>query len=588
MADSIITKQELIDAQKDAVTLKDAVNGNETGIVTPRLNEPYSTLPAAIQKIENDGANAIQAFQNSGNATIQSFQTEANEAISKVENTGGFISAPTLTALQAITPEYDYQLARVDATGDEYRWNPALTTTVKWEATGRNFLSESKAYADSKANAAQENAENFTSDAIKALPIMLFDHPDLSVCIQDKNGQLALGLLLKKDGTPHDLMIDSIYSGMIGNIITTITEKISDLGYKLQETLDGSFFITDKMGQMSCIGVNNDGTPHQHMIDEIKKALDFSDITSASSIKSTYQDTLIKAVSGPDIVCWGDSMTAMTTSYVAHLQTLLTNSGSTATVHNAGVSGEKSTEICARQGGNPLIVRVTGGVIPANTTAVTITFNHMYSQFPKVLYQGAGTGAGTGTGQNVAIRYFEGELAGVKGRINLVQPNGISQYPNNADYYTFTRLVAGSEVTANRPLPFYTDFAKARRGDIAIIWAGQNGEATERTINDVKAMIQYLSTVDKRYLIISKPQSTGSDDFAFYTAFGRRFIAARDYMVEFGLADAGITPTTQDTTDISNGVVPTSLRVDSVHWTSDAQKAFAKVVFNRLKEFGWV
>lgn len=158
MADELITKQELIDAKPDVKNLGEAANGNETGIVTPRYGAPYSTAPAAIQKIESDGANAIQAFQNSGNATIQSFQTEANEAISKVENTGGFISAPTLAALQAITPEYDYQLARVDATGDEYRWNPALTTTVKWELTGRNFLSESKAYTDTKASDAQATA----------------------------------------------------------------------------------------------------------------------------------------------------------------------------------------------------------------------------------------------------------------------------------------------------------------------------------------------------------------------------------------------------------------------------------------------
>lgn len=117
MADEMITKQELIDAKVDAKSLGEAVNGNDTGIVTPRYGSEYPTLPAAI---------------------------------AKAENTGGFISAPTLEALQAITPEYDYQLARVDDTGNEYRWNPALTTPVKWEATGRNFLSESKVYTDEK------------------------------------------------------------------------------------------------------------------------------------------------------------------------------------------------------------------------------------------------------------------------------------------------------------------------------------------------------------------------------------------------------------------------------------------------------
>ncbi|MEW7863939.1 hypothetical protein AB2R46_18520, partial [Acinetobacter baumannii] len=45
MADSIITKQELIDAQKDAKDLGECVNGNESGIVTPRYGEAYPTLP---------------------------------------------------------------------------------------------------------------------------------------------------------------------------------------------------------------------------------------------------------------------------------------------------------------------------------------------------------------------------------------------------------------------------------------------------------------------------------------------------------------------------------------------------------------
>lgn len=117
MADEIITREELVDAKVDAKDLGECVHGNESGIVTPRLGAPYPTLPAAIRKIEN---------------------------------VGGYISAPTLTALQAIVPSYNYQLARDDSTGDEYRWNPAAVPTPKWEPTGRNFIKESKDYTDQK------------------------------------------------------------------------------------------------------------------------------------------------------------------------------------------------------------------------------------------------------------------------------------------------------------------------------------------------------------------------------------------------------------------------------------------------------
>lgn len=94
MADEIITRVELEEAKVDAKDLGECVNGNASGIVTPRLGDPYPTLPAAIRKIEN---------------------------------VGGLISASTLTALQAITPTYNHQVGRDDSTGDEYRWDPTAT-----------------------------------------------------------------------------------------------------------------------------------------------------------------------------------------------------------------------------------------------------------------------------------------------------------------------------------------------------------------------------------------------------------------------------------------------------------------------------
>lgn len=111
----VITKEQLENASVDAKDLGECVHGNETGIVTPRLGGPYPTLPAAIEKIENKG---------------------------------GYISAPTFAALNAIMPAYNHQVGRTDDTGNEYRWNPAASPTPKWEATGRNFLNDAKSYVD--------------------------------------------------------------------------------------------------------------------------------------------------------------------------------------------------------------------------------------------------------------------------------------------------------------------------------------------------------------------------------------------------------------------------------------------------------
>lgn len=111
----VITKEQLENASVDAKDLGECVHGNESGIVTPRIGDPYPTLPAAI---------------------------------AAVENKGGYIAAPTLAALNAIVPEFNHQVARVDESGDEYRWDPSATPLAKWVPTGKNWLNAAKNYAD--------------------------------------------------------------------------------------------------------------------------------------------------------------------------------------------------------------------------------------------------------------------------------------------------------------------------------------------------------------------------------------------------------------------------------------------------------
>lgn len=286
--------------------------------------------------------------------------------------------------------------------------------------------------------------------------------------------------------------------------------------------------------------------------------------------KAVHQATERSIVSGPDIVCWGDSMTAGAggggTTYPSVLQSLLTAASYAGTVRNAGVGGETSVTITARSGATPFLVDVSGGVIPSSG-GVTIIFRQINGQSVTPLLQGTGTPGTT----------FTGSLAGV--------PGTISQSGGN---YTFTRTASGSAVAVTRPVAWRTDFSEARRGDIAIIWIGQNGPSNTRAIEDARAIIDHLEALNKRFLVISKPTSSAADDAAWFAEFGRRFLAIRAYMVEYGLQDAGITPTAQDTTDISNGVVPTSLRTDSVHWTAAGYTILGNQVFKRLNELNWI
>ena len=77
-------------------------------------------------------------------------------------------------------------------------------------------------------------------------------------------------------------------------------------------------------------------------------------------------------------------------------------------------------------------------------------------------------------------------------------------------------------------------------------------------------------------------------DEMYFAEFGRRFIPIQKYMIEYGLADAGITPTSQDLIDISNGTIPSSLRNDVIHFNANSYKIVAQQIFNRLNELGWI
>ncbi|MDD9320344.1 sialidase family protein [Acinetobacter lactucae] len=127
--DEMIEPEDIAGAKIDLENIRQGAG--EDMIVTPRSGLQYKSLPMVSRE---------------------------------AENRGGFISAPTLTALQAIMPSYNWQLARDDSTGDEYRWNPAATPNPAWEPTGRNFINDAKVYTDYNVERA---IKAFDSDAKK-------------------------------------------------------------------------------------------------------------------------------------------------------------------------------------------------------------------------------------------------------------------------------------------------------------------------------------------------------------------------------------------------------------------------------------
>lgn len=278
-------------------------------------------------------------------------------------------------------------------------------------------------------------------------------------------------------------------------------------------------------------------------------------------------------VSGPDIVCVGDSLTQAG----GFLQRLATLTGRT--VRNAGVGGEDSAAIAARQGGNPYLMLPAGGSFPASGTVnVTLTTPGGGStSWP--LLQGDGGGV-------------TGVVAGIPGTIGLVKDPAVA-YPTHSalDQYTFTRTTAGTAVAAGTPQPFVYDFGEARRGDVQILWPGQNGPDDDRTVAEASAMVDHLTPTTPGYVMMTQTgvDSTGESNLEKrLTAAHGPFINIRRYLIDSALADADITPTGTDTTDIAEGRVPVSLRTDGVHHTMAAQRLIGTQVFKKAVALGLV
>jgi uncharacterized membrane protein len=225
-----------------------------------------------------------------------------------------------------------------------------------------------------------------------------------------------------------------------------------------------------------------------------------------------------------------------------------------------------------------MMVTPVGGSIPAAATPVALTVEQNYGWDIEPLVRGTVTNWATVT------------VAGVAGAITL-----------NTGIYYFTRATAGDAVSVNEPQPVINLYARQNARDIHIIWVGQNNRSAgaaglERARVDAAAIIREMDAADKRFLVLNLVGTVGgtpaydadADDEAWFNLYGRRFLSPRRMMMDYGLAEMGITPTSQDEDDIAAGYVPNSLRSDTTHFNANGYTAIARFIYRRLQEFGWV
>lgn len=295
----------------------------------------------------------------------------------------------------------------------------------------------------------------------------------------------------------------------------------------------------------------------------------------------------ISKINGKETVnCWGDSLirgVGVGDSYYKAFPYVLHGLLDGRKVINCGVGGENTINIASRQGGLPNIVKPF--TIPANASKVEIELTNIYGDSTGILLQG-GSALDPTTGKYV-----------MTAQINPCSINGVEgtlTYEN--EKYYFSRSENGESVIVSRPTPLITYAMKSMRDNINIIWIGTNGGFTTSAelIECIEAMIDYMSPINKKYIVIGVHHLVSTVTETFETIeknmsihFGRHFINQRKYMLEYGLSDARITPTAEDITAISQGKIPTSLLYDDVHYNDKGYNIIATLASERGKELGY-
>jgi lysophospholipase L1-like esterase len=264
-----------------------------------------------------------------------------------------------------------------------------------------------------------------------------------------------------------------------------------------------------------------------------------------------------------DLLFWGDSLTAGAgggnTSYPKVCAETLG-----LTRINAGVGGETANTISARQGGNNVI-------IPAGAVNGTYaTLSDIFGASIAPLLQGNGSDSG-----NALI--IDGQTCTLT--------HGSSGYTISG--YT------GDEITVPKIARFRgSDFT----GKVVVIFVGQNG-ATFTGLTGVDARIAIIDSMIKhighdRYVIMGLSTGTNTsreaDDNQMLAHYGNKFFPTRKLLVNYGLTINGLTPTTQDETDIANGTVPTQLRSDGTHMNAYGYTAIGKLLADKIRSLGYV
>lgn len=224
-------------------------------------------------------------------------------------------------------------------------------------------------------------------------------------------------------------------------------------------------------------------------------------------------------------------------------------------VYNPSVGGEKPWDIATRQGGAAVSFTVADDTIPTTTDWFSIG-----------LVSPSDSGfSGSSSPSYPDISYFaSGMFKGIP----------VAVRKTDADGWEMQRLTEGNVEVAVEPggERFYVPAGAANRDAIQVYWPGHNNADQSMNLAAVEAMSDFCTS--GKWIVLSilttSSQVSGSGGYITRTATNAAMAAAhpdnyidiRRYLIDWGLADAGITPTSEDGTAVAGDTIPPSLLRD--------------------------
>lgn len=299
------------------------------------------------------------------------------------------------------------------------------------------------------------------------------------------------------------------------------------------------------------------------------KLAELTDDKPVSTTETNKDDDEEKEVNKSKIICIGDSLTLSkegTKSYPDYL-----NEETGLTTETFGGSKLTSQDIAARL--NAYSLYVSDITIPASKTAVTIEIINNNGSISSLL-------------RAKGSSYNPVSIAGIEGTI---------KYNSDTKKYTFTRSEAGEKKEITKKTRIDINTYDIDKDDIVILFTGTYDPIGPYSIENLVTFNQnIIKKYDlKNYIVVSLTAKDQLEDIvasnkALKEAFGDHYLDFRNYILENGLTEAGVSATDEDESNLADGNIPKSLRIDDINGNSEFNELLAKQLKKKMISLGYI